>query len=176
MISDAAFTAISTEVNSRKASDGVFGEALALYQENYVDMKASNSALTPAGIERILLVPTTITSIVIVAERNFHKNALKATVSVRKRAAWKDAGANIMLGFVTNFLFLVIMLAFYLAAKDTAQSFFRSLGINEISEYSENSTNRREKELGDVVPGQRRTKPTKQPSDGKLIASPDQKY
>jgi hypothetical protein len=133
MISDAAFAAVALEVQSRRSKDGVLGEALALYQRNFTDLQASNHALTVAQIEQTLLVSTSVSSVVSVAERQFRDNALSGTRYDRVKASIASFGMNIFIGIITNFLFVVLMLIVYLAAQDTAQSVFRSLGVTFVS-------------------------------------------
>lgn len=136
MISDAAFAALLQETQRRGFKDGVLGEALLLYQKNHDDLHTSNPALTPAELERTLLLPTAIMGVVTAADRGFRENAVKSTRLDRAKAGAANAGWNILLGIVTNFLFLVMMIAIYLSAQDTAQSFFASLGVRLVPEQA----------------------------------------
>ncbi|WP_349321672.1 hypothetical protein [Asticcacaulis sp. MM231] len=134
MISDAAFNAIQSEIQRRGLTEGVLGEALSLYQANHSDLRSSDPSLNARELERTLLVQTSINSLVSVADKNFLNNARKAVKPDQIKNSLSSFGWNILIGLITNFLFLIIMISIYLTSQDTAQSLFKSLGVNLVTD------------------------------------------
>jgi hypothetical protein len=129
VISDAAYTALSAEAQRRSVPSGVLGEALYLYQKNYTDLHVSNSALTDSDIERTCLLPTTIDSVLEGAQRQFKNNAIVTTRKERIVASVKSVATSLTLGVISNVIFVMLMLIFYVVARDTAPGVLKSIGI-----------------------------------------------
>lgn len=68
MISDAAVVALLEEAQRCGFKDGVVGEALFLYQKNYDNVHTSSPALTPAELDRTVLLPTAIMGVATIAQ------------------------------------------------------------------------------------------------------------
>lgn len=130
MISEAGYNAVLQEVQRRGCNEGVLGTALVLYQMNYKDIKDSNPSMTAREVERSLLIPTSIDSVVTTAERTFGDQALRHTRRSRAIGRLREIGWIVLTGVFANFVFVILMIMFYLAAQDTAKSFFSSLGLS----------------------------------------------
>lgn len=130
MLSDAAYDALKQASATRRHSRAVLSTALRLYQENYLTMKAANSAMTPQKFEALQLVPTSITSLLDQSEREFRNFAKEATLPERISRGIKDAAWNISLNITASLIFVVLSVGAYLALQSTAQDFFQSIGFD----------------------------------------------
>lgn len=153
MISKVAYIALFQEVQRRGFREGVLGMALVLYQKNYDDLRSTNANLSTKDVERSLLLPTSIDSVITAAERPFKDQALRTTRKERAIGTLKNVASTVGLGLLTNFLFVVLMIAFFLTAQDTARSFFNSMGVRLVEEKSGPAP--KEGETTKVLPVQR---------------------
>lgn len=138
MISDDAYNKLKDEVQSRKLSEGVLAESLHLYLKDFQSTQSENPEMQDNEIQSLLLRPTGVKSLINVATDNYKDGAVLATQNHRFLVGWISFGSNILVGVIANIIFTLVMIAFFLSARDVSENFFRALGFQINREISQN--------------------------------------
>ncbi|WP_299814833.1 hypothetical protein [uncultured Roseibium sp.] len=137
MISEEAYEKLRLEVASQNLSDGELAESVHLYLRDYWSVSEENPNWSKRQIEQTLLRPTGVTSLVNRASENYLEGALSSTRSQRRSRAVLGASKSVLLGVISNIIFTLIMILFFLSAQDISSSFFRSLGFEIVPQSSQ---------------------------------------
>ncbi len=129
MISDHAYSVLKSAIQQGRFPEGVFATSLRLYQENFEATQVANAGMTRAQIEKLLLVPTNIKSLIDQSEKEFRENSKNLLFKERTGRTIGDALWNVFLNIAANIIFVLISIGVYLSMQDTAQNALRSLGI-----------------------------------------------
>lgn len=132
MISEGAYNKIKMEVSRQNLPLGVLSESVHLYIKDAQEVKIEHPSWSDGQIQTTLLRPTGVTSLVKRAEENFLDSAITATKNRRLLAGFYSSGASIIIGVISNILFTLLMIGFFLSAQDISESFFRALGFQVV--------------------------------------------
>lgn len=129
MISSTAYTAIAGYSTAHNHSKGTLSLALDLYYQNFQAARAAKNSPSAAQIEQVLLTPTSLTSLFDQAKKSFADEARKQAFPERVRGGFGSAVGAIVIGIISNFIFVLLSLGIYIVAKDTAGQALQSLAV-----------------------------------------------
>lgn len=137
MISEEAYEKLRSEVESQNLGEGELAESVHLYLRDYWSVSEENPNWSKRQIEQTLLRPTGVTSLVNRASENYLEGALSSTRWQRRSRSVFEASKSVLLGVISNIIFTLIMILFFLSAQDISASFFRSLGFEIVPPSSQ---------------------------------------